>query len=51
MTTKTIIIVAIIFAIVWGFIIYDKINSPFLDEEISIDVELDEIEDELLDKE
>ncbi len=47
----TIIIVTIIFAIIWGFMIYDIVNSPSLDEDLSIDVEWEEIEEELLDKE
>ncbi len=31
--------------------IYDIVNSPSLDEDLSIDVEWEEIEEELLDKE
>ena len=46
----TTIIVTIIFSIIWGFMVYDVIKSPSIDEEISIEVDMDEIEDELLDK-
>ncbi len=46
-----VITIVIVFLIVWGWIAYEMWNTPLFDEnEMPIEVDMEEIEDELLDK-
>jgi hypothetical protein len=46
-----VIAIVIVFILVWGWIAYEMWNAPLFDEnEMPIDVDMEEIENELLDK-